>query len=102
MTRSRWLWINRGARVGQVLLGIENVDRGALSSGGLAPHPLESDAGCAHFGLATVSATLVPSLLTHALTTAVRVWFRTCSSTMRLCDVSSLACRVCEAAVPPS
>src|SRR6266478_1753931 len=39
------------ARVGQVLLRIENIDRGALTSRGLAPYALERDGGCAYFGL---------------------------------------------------
>src|SRR5882724_3382235 len=40
-----------GAGVGQILLRIENIDRGALTSRGLAPYALERDSGGAYFGL---------------------------------------------------
>jgi len=68
-----------GAGVGQILLRIEHIDRGALSAGGLTPERPGGDAGRAHFNALgrAVSATL-RTFIAHPARWGVRrfrVWF---------------------------
>ena len=86
----------------KILLRVEDFERGALSGLRLAANPFERIVAARTSSSDAVTAISALSCVTQAATTAAAVWVRTRSSTMRVCASTSLPCRTCAAARPPS
>ena len=91
----------RDARIDQILLGIEHVERGALADAGFLAHAVERDLGGGDLRLVASICALAACNWPQAWVTVCCTWSRAVSRSSRRWPSVSLACRMVAYSPPP-